>query len=1037
MISHRTKRYKMSAAGRSGRPSRPSPASGEQIGGSLGTNREVSVLETREDEVVAPGRMPVETRVPVMAPVDIELAHYMENSLPKNIFQPFRAGHELDPVYQEGLGWTTRIIPHSTTPRIFLRHSPRLVAETGWNSLEAINFQAPKPKVTYVPIPIKAGVLEYSSVYRKRHFVMEFPQDPKRNDIVSPSVQPNHHTSNHTDAACSWFRRSKGAYMFGNSHKVVHSEVFSEDLPAFQRGALNSNKNYIPIHKGVFNLGGHPFVLRNGEDPCGIVADLDFRKIFYDVCLHKKDDSYYILKRGKRGNRGISLGKTSGRCLKLDDSLVAEPMQTPGSNRYPRLWAAGSDLMTVLSENAGIRRPMNDDRRNNLNSRKLHPLNTGMENMSILVEVHDDATFVEIVDLLLRHLDWLNCHSIEYGYVTAAWDTFFVPEIGRKVTMIVVWTSRKSVAEHMIRVNRILDVAEVIMNHYHEYPIERRYVTDTTLPTVGSMMVEQSPYMIMDVHLDPLVDLSPCIDWMCRFIDVFEDTKNESVPHYLLDDMAYSFLMTNNRLRFHLFCEFQHDRWLLNDQFPFPADDTFTGRFMSWLVDEYGGYHGNSLPRTATDDEMSDWPGGVIRHQPNVCCPSTKQEVLKTLNKLTLVFDSFNAARRFGEKDCRQLFKDVKSVGLNMGDLTAVKLCYIAATIGRISREVIRYCEMGSDHTRHFQHPPFGLKGKDQLYQVIRHLRTESDGNFGPILAAKFDEVLCQMGRHGQAIYFRGRPVFSARVDDDELVVSRHLMIGEHSDQNQLITTDFKAPVSSRKEKRDYYPSWTEPGYCERVGNYSPWVYMSNCDHWDSHVRATMSEKFKESKKVVLEEFTMDMMQYMVRNGQFFAMRDPVEFLCRQYNIDDETFLSSLEIQEVEGGFCCHLSEDMVRGLDLRSDYRPCGWLRDTTPQVGLVRMDLDTDMAVYETQRDAKMATIYNILFHHCPRVGRFLSRRLLLSCHNFLILFPKTDGSVGTGVMYAVVSRMKNDLANEKSPTYIRLFNPKQGRLLPKQKY
>ena len=89
------------------------------------------MLETREDEVVAHGRMPEEPRVPVVAPVDIELVHYMENSLPKNIFQPFRAGHELDPVFQQGLGWTTRIILHTTTPRIFLRHSPRLVAETG------------------------------------------------------------------------------------------------------------------------------------------------------------------------------------------------------------------------------------------------------------------------------------------------------------------------------------------------------------------------------------------------------------------------------------------------------------------------------------------------------------------------------------------------------------------------------------------------------------------------------------------------------------------------------------------------------------------------------------------------------------------------------------------------------------------------------------------------------------------------------------------------------------------------------------------
>ena len=993
-----------------------------------------AVSETRHD---GSDNMRTPPDEPATVAVDLELEHYMVDYLPKDIFVPFKQGHLLDPTYTDGRGWSTKFLRHRTCPKIYLRHSGRLVADSGWNSLETINYQSKKPKPTYAPIPIRAGVKEGSAVYRQRHFVMEFAQDRERNDTVSTTVEPSHHTSNHTDACCTWARRSKGVYMFGNSHKIVHSEIFSEDLPSFQRAGYNSNKNYIPMHRGVFNLGGHPFVLRNGEDPCRLIENMELKKIFYDVCLYKKDDQYFILSRGKRGNRGFSLGKTSGRCVKLDEAFIAEPRQTPGSNRYPRLWAAGSDLLTILAENAGIDRPMSNLKRNQMYSHKLHPLNNGMENMSILLEVHDDATFVEIVDLLLRHLDWLNCHSIEYGFVVSAWDTFFVPEIGRKITMIVVWTSRKSVAEHMTRVTRILDVAEVIMNSYRSHAIERRQVTNKTLPTVGTMMNDQCPYMILDVHLDPLVDLSPCIDWICRFNDIYKETHDQSVPHYWLDDIAYGFLMTNNRLRFHLFCDSLHDQWVLDGVFPLQDDDTFTGRFTSWLVDEYGGYHGINLPKNAQTQTMSDWPGGVVRHQPNACCPATKQEVLKTLNKITLVFDAFNAAKCYGEKDCRQLFKDIKDSCLNMGDLTSVKLCYIAASLGRISREVIRYCEMGSDHVRHFQQPPYGLKGKDQLYQVIRHLRTQSDGDYGPILASKLDEVLCQMGHSGRAIYFRGRPVYSAKIEEDRLVVSRHLMIGERSNNNQLITTEFMAPFSYHKAVGPNYPSWTKAGFCEKVGNYSSWVYMSNSDHWDEHVRPTMAEGFKESKKVILDEFTIEMMQYMVRNGQFFAIKDPVEFLCRQYNIDDEAFLSGLEVLELEGGFCCRLGEDLVQGLGLRNHFRHCGWLHDTTPQVGLVRMDIDTDMAVYRTQREAKMATVYSLLFNHCPRVGRFLSRRLLLACHNYVIVFPQTDGSVGTGVMYAVVSRMSQDKLNEKTPTYIRLFNPEKGVLLPPQRY
>ena len=55
-------------------------------------------------------------------------------------------------------------------------------------------------------------------------------------------------------------------------------------------------------------------------------------------------------------------------------------------------------------------------------------------------------------------------------------------------------------------------------------------------------------------HLDPLVDLSVGIHWMCTMNDEHKDRFQINRYSYIYDDMAYAFLMMNNRLRFDKFC---------------------------------------------------------------------------------------------------------------------------------------------------------------------------------------------------------------------------------------------------------------------------------------------------------------------------------------------------------------------------------------------------------------------------------------------------------------------------------------------------
>ena len=107
----------------------------------------------------------------------------------------------------------------------------------------------------------------------------------------------------------------------------------------------------------------------------------------------------------------------------------------------------------------------------------------------------------------MRHLDINNCHTCLYAYVVCAWETFFVDVIGRYVTMCVVWTSLKSIADFLEREDKISRVADEIMRHYHGHRLERRIINKNTLPVPTGAR----PIKILGVHLDPLVDLSPCI----------------------------------------------------------------------------------------------------------------------------------------------------------------------------------------------------------------------------------------------------------------------------------------------------------------------------------------------------------------------------------------------------------------------------------------------------------------------------------------------------------------------------------------------
>ena len=271
----------------------------------------------------------------------------MDDNLPAGIFESMGNQEFLPGRYDRGRGWTIPLnLNGYSSPITQQRYHPPIAL---------INRSAPKPTARYEQITVRSGITTYSdAIYQRKHFVMEWNSNPHIQPSISPEIHPRHHTSNHTDSFLTFYRKERGCYMFCKANEIVHSEVLEANVPSVVRDGVQAGKKYIQVSSGVFNLGGSPFVLVNGRDPGRVIKCMRLEQIFHDLCLKPDgNNKWKILQRGTRGNRGVDIGRTGGRSQKLSrDTKIAEPSLAQGTDRYPALWVAGSDLLTILCNKA-------------------------------------------------------------------------------------------------------------------------------------------------------------------------------------------------------------------------------------------------------------------------------------------------------------------------------------------------------------------------------------------------------------------------------------------------------------------------------------------------------------------------------------------------------------------------------------------------------------------------------------------------------------------------------------------------------------
>lgn len=953
-----------------------------------------------------------------------ELGRY-EDLLPTGIFEPIGDKARLEVYYVPGTGYRTEVhdVQFSPiTPRVYHPQRPKL-----------INTGALLPKVTNWVSIARVDRDENKAVYQRKYFVLEFNSIRFRSPAIPKQIYPNHHSSNHTNAFAVWYRKAMGCYMMGNSTRVVHSEVFEHEVNDLVSNGIQLGKQFIHMKSGVFNLGGYPFVLCNGEDPKGIIKSMDLKQIFEDVCIRQKD-GIQIVKRCTRGNRAIDLGRTGGQSQNVNKGDgIAEPNVTVGTNRYPRLWVAGSELASILADKGGFDRPMSDKKRNRKFSCQIHKRCLGIEHMTIVTMVHDDLEQRGILDLLLRHLDRENDSLPLYNYVVCAWDTFFVHQLGRNVTIAIVWTTRKSVGDHIERQERTHRVAGMLMEKYNKVPKEIRMVTKLTMPLPQGY----DDFEVLPVHFDPLVDLSPYIHWVSEFQEMYQAHLSTGLPTYRVDDLAYAFLMTNNRLRFHRYCAKFFQRWECSGRFPLKRDDTFSTNFSSFLLDEYGGHNGTTLTKQQQQQQQlhpsgqgkKEFTGGVTRCQPfwNSAVPSEK--VLQVLHRLHQAINEFQQKAHYGPGDFQKLFKVLQEKGMYLGQLNSVKYCYMLGAIGRISSDILRYGQLGSDHHKPFNGEPWYLTQKEHIDQVSKHMCTLTDNLGQPILPCKVDEFFCMaVGKQkGEAVYIRNQPLFSISVGSRDVKVKRNTL---PTDQRaHLVREDF-APLNFFEAVRKK-PKWVRDKFCQRGCNFSSIVVLCNDKFWKTEIQVRLQEKAKNVNHS-LEKFRFQVLSDLCFDNQFFALADPLEMAAEEYGVLTSALERSITIEDGAHGYVASLDQTFERKMRFNTSYVRLGENEHTTPTVGLVHYDRRERTAYYETKWTAKLSVLYNLLFNHSPKDYRPLSRRILCNCHQYIVVFPAMENKLGHGLMYSVVTKQQATGLIERRPLHINVINYQKGTIL-----
>jgi hypothetical protein len=402
----------------------------------------------------------------------------------------------------------------------------------------------------------------------------------------------------------------------------------------------------------------------------------------------------------------VTIGFTPSHCTVRNPSSggIAEPLLILGSMRYAFLFVLMTRLAKSQAQQAGFVTPFSDLSGDFANRRdlatRIHESNE-LENLTIVAYVHEFQNVSSFLAWLKAHFDGENCPHPSWDVAISAWKTFFLPKLGRYVSVVIIGNSQKSISDSLHRKKAIGLAAEELKIRFECNPEYLKYVLDLTL----CMKDFNGRYCVIPVHFfEQLVDLSPAIHHILHYQDWFLQTKHLKLLKYLVDEIIVAFSFTSNRYRFHLYCQEFLTIWKRSDDPPIGPNCSFTGSFLCWLYKTYGSW--------SRVEMKTGYAEGAIHHQTTKTHPVLAMSLNKTLRLFSYAVDGMKAK----EANLTNFKKTVNSLNAfvgGSGNLLNKKSLAIAAACGRASDAAnwLKYCIPGSSH--HFtrlKQPPFYLQ---------------------------------------------------------------------------------------------------------------------------------------------------------------------------------------------------------------------------------------------------------------------------------------------------------------------------------------
>jgi hypothetical protein len=795
---------------------------------------------------------------------------------------------------------------------------------------------------------------------------------------------------------------SSGLYLKNGISKGVHYEVESTNLDSYleKADARHISTKYYRGNGEVIHdrEGDRLYAITDTHQSDAITTELELVSLASELLLSGE----LLLEKGKRGNRMLNFGYTGCQSGKTEQ-YTYEPTITPGTEALANLFAKCQLVTDHLSEQAGFPIPFQGSEYGLDLAKKIHPSNrAGYLGLGFYRE---DFPFSSELDSLIPHADTETSSHERDDYILVAYRRLFSAIHGCWLTIIVTFSSRKSVDQSERRKDRVDEGVDQLWNLRSQLPRWQRSITRDTFCPTGQ------PYRIEPINLHTLVTSAVVVCAVEEFASLFESHVQQGFPEEYAIDLIYSFTFTNNPTKWRLFTKHLIKLFLDLSKWPVEKEQTITSLFLEWCVQKYGALDGF---KSLVEDNVVV---GAARMQSFNTHPVLRATVHASLQELLSLLKWMNSNGPTPSGHKRAIGRMIKHV-FGIGSLMAQKVINMVVTCRLVKNpNWLLFVESGSpQHFKMMQKEPFSLDTKEQVSQIIVGLALKHS-----IPMLESEEMCCFLTKSqtSREAYFD-----SVFAKDD--IIDAELQSGSIELVRCLYGTDIRVRVKDIAFGSTSNICWQSRAEVNIVWIPSVKAYFENKELDEESLTSQ-----KAIKKAQLACYRFDAgvetLQLMINSNKFLAVRHILPFTAKAIGVEPEQLIHCLHTEERREGWVTFVGENLITHLGV-THFKQVHTIKDSRSSL-LGRRVTQGNNVYWDSKESAMLACLVHLLLNLRIKFGSHWAVPHLKKKDEFVFLVSVDDDSPSTTIAVATIFRLLDGI-------YARLVNPATGALEPKFK-